>query len=279
MAPNFSVTFANIDGFLADGRKYGTLGIINTNWSDDAQVLYRATLPGMAYGTIAGWQSAPMDRGRFFADYCARFYSDAVAAEMAPALASLTEAEEAITAALGAEDMFRLWDDPFAPDRLQRVRGHLPELRQARLAAEDAQERMARAASAGGDAYSIPSLLVAARLVDYAGQKFIYATELADNFAKIGPSSTRADISFWLGTQSAARNHGRIGDLMDLITELRDQYRQAWLDEYTPYRMAAALGRFDAEYEYWRRLQARIWEVRRNLKEGSPAPSLDSLRR
>jgi hypothetical protein len=66
---------------------------------------------------------------------------------------------------------------------------------------------------------------------------------------------------------------------MDLITELRDQYRAAWDAEYTPYRRAAALGRFDAEYEYWRRFQARVWEARRNFKEGSPAPTLDSIRR
>jgi hypothetical protein len=74
------------------------------------------------------------------------------------------------------------------------------------------------------------------------------------------------------------RNHARAADLMDLITELRELYRAAWQAEYTPYRLGAALGRFDAEYEYWRRFQAKLWEMRRNFKEGSPLPALDSLR-
>jgi hypothetical protein len=39
IVPDFRVSFANIDG-LRDGRRLGTLGIINTNWADDAQVLY-----------------------------------------------------------------------------------------------------------------------------------------------------------------------------------------------------------------------------------------------
>lgn len=62
IVPDFHVTFANIDGFLRDGRKAGTLGIINTNWSDDAQILYRATQPGVAYGAIAAWRKDPVDR-------------------------------------------------------------------------------------------------------------------------------------------------------------------------------------------------------------------------
>ena len=277
--PNFSVTFRNIDGFLADGRKHGTMGIINTNWADDAQILYRMTLPGIAYGAVAAWQSVPMDRGHFFADYCARFYGDSLGAEMAPALESLEAAEESIAAALGSEDMFRLWDDPFAPDRLQRARAHLPDLRKARLAAEDAQERIARAQALQADSYSIPSLLLGARLVDYAGLKFIYAVEIAEIFARLGPGATRADISFWLDRQASARNHGRVGDLMDLITELKDEYRRAWEAEYTPYRLGSALGRFDAEYAYWLHVQVRLRDIQRNFQEGNPLPPLDSLRR
>lgn len=279
IAPDFARTFANIDGFLADGKKHGAVGVIHTNWSDDAQLLFRATLPGMAYGSAASWQAGPIDRGRFFADYAARFYGDAMGAEMAPALEALTRAELAILRALGSEDIFRLWDDPFAPEALARARAHTEDLRQARLLAEDAQERMWRALAQREDAYSVPSLLLGARMIDYAGQKFLYAIEIADIFEKLGPSPARADLSFWVGTQASARNHGRIGDLMDGITELREEYRRAWNAEYTPYRQGSAIGRFDAEYEYWRRLQARLWEVRRGLKDGSAMPSLDSLRR
>jgi hypothetical protein len=278
IVPNFARTFRNIDGFLRDGRKHGTLGICNTNWSDDAQVLYRMTLPGIAYGAAASWQPGPMARDRFMRDYAAIQYPAKVAAEVGPALEFLTAAEESIIAALGAEDMFRMWDDPLTPERLQRIRTRMADLRKARLAAEDAQERLQRALAAGGDSYSIASLLLGARLIDYAGMKFIYAVEIEEGIAKLGEKPTRADMGFWFDRQIGSRNHSRVGDMMDTIKELREHYRQAWLQEYTTYRMDAALGRFDAEYEYWRKVQARTWEIRRTFREGNPAPKIESLR-
>lgn len=82
LTPDFDVTFANIDGFLRDGKTNGTLGIINTNWADDAQLLYRMTLPGIAYGATAAWQSEPIDKAQFFETYCAQMYSPEAAAEV-----------------------------------------------------------------------------------------------------------------------------------------------------------------------------------------------------
>ncbi len=242
IAPNFQVTFTNIDGYLGEGRRDGTLGIINTNWADDAQILYRATEPGVAYGAIAGWQNAPVDRAAFFRNYAAALYGDA-AADVAVGLESLTAAEVSMTAARGAEDMYRLWDDPLIPQVLARARAHLADLRQARLEAETAQEHLEAAAAGHPESLACP--LLDARLLDYAGMKFLYAVEIADRYAALNASSSREDISFWLGTQTAGRNHSRIADLMDLITELRDVYKAQWDAEYTSYRRGTALGRFE----------------------------------
>ncbi len=277
IVPNFGVTFENIDGFVREGRRDGTLGIINTNWGDDAQILYRMTQPGVAYGAVAGWQSGPVDRAAFFPSYSAILYGSGAAPTVATALESLAAAEQEMTAALGAEDMFRLWDDPFAPRTLARIRSHVAELRQARLDAERAQANLAGVVQQ--DPESLSCLLLGARLLDYAGMKFLYSVEMADIYANLNSSSTRADVSFWLGRQASDRNHSRIDDLMDLVTELRDLYKTQWEMEYTSYRLGAALGRFDAEYEYWRRFQSTLWDVRRTFQEGKPLPPLDSLRR
>jgi hypothetical protein len=52
-----------------------------------------------------------------------------------------------------------------------------------------------------------------------------------------------------------------------------------WEAEYTAYRLASVIGRFDAEFQYWRKLQARVWEVERTYKPGKTLPTLDSLLR
>ncbi|HWB87491.1 MAG TPA: family 20 glycosylhydrolase [Bryobacteraceae bacterium] len=276
IVPDFHVAFANIDGYLRDGRRFGTLGLMNTNWADDAQVLYRNTQPGIAYGASAAWQRDPMDRSTFFSNYSSILYGPKAGPGIAAALQALDDAQQALGNAVGAEDMFRLWDDPFAPPVLSRVRGHVQDLRQARLKAEEAQERLQDAADRYPD--SLSSFLLGARLLDYAGMKFLYAVEIADNYSKLTPSESSADLSFWLGREATDRNHSRIDDLMDLIKELRDLYQTQWEAEYTTYRLGTALGRFDAEFEYWRRFQANIWEMRRTHQQGQPLPSLDSLR-
>ena len=64
---------------------------------------------------------------------------------------------------------------------------------------------------------------------------------------------------------------------MDAITELRAAYRSEWLAEYTPYRLESALGRWDAEFEYWRWLQARLEAFSRTSREGDTLPPLGSI--
>jgi len=278
IVPDFRLTFADIDGFLGAGRKYGTPGIVNTNWADSAQVLYRMTMPGVAYGAIAAWQPGPIDGDHFFLDYSAAVYGDQMAGQVAKGLQALDAAQQALANALGREDMFRLWDDPFAAPTLARACAHVQDLRTARLRAEEAQECLLSAADEHPE--SLSSFLLGARLVDYAGMKFLYAAEISDIFAKLEATApSRVDLPLWLNREMVARNHSRAADLMDLITELRGLYKVEWEQEYTAYRLGAALGRFDAEYEYWRRFQSRIWEVWRAFREGEPLPALDSLRR
>jgi hypothetical protein len=74
-----------------------------------------------------------------------------------------------------------------------------------------------------------------------------------------------------------SQQHGKLPDLMETITELKPQYEQAWLQEYTSYRLAAALGRWEAEYEYWRRLQANLLQVLSDYNPATGLPSFDSL--
>jgi hypothetical protein len=59
---------------------------------------------------------------------------------------------------------------------------------------------------------------------------------------------------------------------------MREEYRIAWDAEYLAYRRQSALGRWDAEYEYWRGLQARLWEFMAQFKDHDPLPPLQSFR-
>lgn len=276
VVPDFYRSFSNIEGLLASGRENGALGLMNTGWADDAQVIYRMSLPAMAFGSVAPWQSVPVDREHFFSDYARALYPPAIAAEVAPALEALAKSQQSFTRALGGQTMHRFWDDPLKPARLKRLQAHQEELHLGRLQAEEAAEHLYLALALKGDPATLSSLLLGARMLDYLGMKHIYAVEIASFFDRLGPNPRRDLANLLLRTEVAAQNHGFLADLMDAITELREPYRNAWLAEYTPYRLETALKRWDAEYQYWRALQGRFENFR--FAEGGALPPLDSFR-
>lgn len=277
IAPDFDLTFDNIDTFLATGRPLGILGLINTIWTDDAQVLMRPALPGMAYGAAAAWQSAPMARAQFFSEYARLVYPALVAAEVIPALQALAQSETRLQSALGRDTMHAFWADPLTSRNLKASEAYRDDLKQARLLAEDAQERLNRALSLGGDPFTLSSLLLQARLLDYAGMKYIFAAESDDFWRQLGPQPKSGDLHFLLFSEINGQNHSRIEDLMDRIPELREAYRAAWLAEYTPYRLGTAMGKWEAEFQYWWSLSRRLSKFAGNFHDGDTLPPLESF--
>ena len=91
--PDYHRSFFNINELTATGRKFNTLGILNTTWTDSRQTIYRLVYPGIAFGGAASWQAERVDTNAFFRDYCAVMYP-AVAAEIALALEELSTVEE-----------------------------------------------------------------------------------------------------------------------------------------------------------------------------------------
>ena len=259
MPPITILAFENIDTFVAAGRKSGALGVMNTIWSDDVQMLKRPAWPGIAYGAAASWQQKPMDRQHFFPAYAAREYPPAAAASVASALRQMADSETALQVVLGQDTMLALWRSPFAPKTLARATAHAADLRRSRLLAEGAEEDWLRAIEQGADAASALSYLVECRLLDYAGLKFQYGVEITQQWKLLGSHPDPRRLGNDFDNIVVSQQHGKLPDLMETITELKPQYEQAWLEEYTPYRLAAALGRWDAEYEYWRRLQANCF--------------------
>ncbi|MGO8720599.1 MAG: family 20 glycosylhydrolase [Acidobacteriaceae bacterium] len=275
--PDYNLTFANIDTFLAAGKKANALGTINTIWTDDNQMLMRLSWPGLAYGAAAAWQTTPVDRTDFFSDYASQMYAPQVATEVSTALAKLTASETLLQQAIGHGTMDELWSDPFDLSILKRSEEHKDDLRQSRILAEEAQEHLYRAAEFSKHPDQLSELLFTGRLLDYAGMKFLYSTEIKQEWQALGrhPSPERLNDEFI--SDVASEMHGKLADLMDGITGLQPQYRAAWLAQYTPYRMETALGRWNAEYELWRKMQTRLQSFSASYHGASPLPTFQSI--
>ncbi|MGO4210767.1 family 20 glycosylhydrolase [Terriglobus sp. 2YAB30_2] len=280
VTPDFDSTFTNIDGFLAAARGARAFGMVNTQWSDSAQALHRQAEAGVAYGAAAAWQAQPIARDHFFDEYAHVRYGEKLAMPVSKALQNLAKAQTLLRSAIGRETSFRLWDDPFEPHTLADIKTHAKELEESRLAAETARETLQAAIGdtpvleQGGE---LSELLFASRVLDFVSMKFLYAIEIEKNFQALPEHPSTEDIQFLLSRETAARNHSRIGDLMDECGDLKLRYRELWLQQYKPYRLATAEARWDAELEFWRHLQASLWTLRRNFKEGGPRPTLEDV--
>jgi hypothetical protein len=276
IALNFDTTFANIDNFLAAGRRSGALGMINSVWTDSAYCLLRLTWPAMAYGAAAPWQSTPMDRDGFFGQYTMLVYPTASAADVAEALENLNKSEIAIERALGESSIREMWGDPLSAANLKRTADHREDFRQARLLAEKSQTHVHRAMKESGDSSPLMPLLIAGRMLDFTGYKFLNGLEVAERWRSFGPYNSDR---YWneIESELVYQSHGRFSDMMDEATQIAAAYRSAWLAEYTPYRLGAAMGRWDNEYGYWLRLQNRFRVATSGLKEGSSLPALESV--
>jgi hypothetical protein len=277
--PDYHRSFININGLVAAGKKYKTLGILNTGWTDSAQTLYRQSLPGLALGAVAGWQSEPVDSNTFFADYAAQMYPAAVAAEVAPALEELSTVEEMLERILQNGTQHAVWDDPLEPGRLAQMERNQAGLHQARRLAESAQERLDRARRLAPSDPTLGSLLLAARLFDYLGMKCLYATEWAGYFRELKTNPDPQLVSLYIGTQMNAQDHGMLADLREAVSGLKEPYREAWLEEATPYRLPSALMRFDAEWLYWQAVQQGVVDrVLHGWSKSEPFPSIAVIR-
>lgn len=276
--PDYHRSFANINGLVQEGLKEKTLGVLNTGWTDCGQTLYRQSLPGLAFGAIAGWQPGPIDTNTFFGDYCALTYPPNVAAEVAPAFEELSTAEEMFEKILDNATQHGFWQDPLRPSLLARLEKEQQECRKARLLAETAQEGLMRAQKLAPNDPTLPSLLMAARLFDYLGMKCLYAVEWADYFRQLQKNPDPKLVTLYIGIQMNAQYHSMLDDLMDTITNLREPYRELYLTENAPYRVGTVLDHWDGEIQFWHTTWHRVNELLRTRKKDEPFPSIDFLR-
>lgn len=277
IAPDFDTTFENVDTFLAAGRKSHAVGLLNTVWTDDGQMLMQMSWPGIAYGAAATWQTAPIQRNDFFAGYSRILYSGKVAPDAAHAYTELNAAEQSLQAAVGQETQHAVWENPFTPRVLARVGEHRNDLRECRLHAEQAEEALYRTLADDASNEELRTALVGARLLDYTAMKYLYALEMEDTWATLPPRPTRQQLVETLSQGFASQVHSRDEDLMVAISELEGAYRRAWLAQYTDHRLREELGRWDAEYEFWRSMQTRVQDLEAGFHDHDVLPPLGNL--
>lgn len=280
LTPSFDISFENVDLLLKAGRKYNTIGFINSAWTDDPQTLTRLGLPDFAYGSIASWQSMPMDRENFFTNYANALYEPALAREVGMAHETMLKSAKLLRGALGRTNE-PFWANPFAPKAQKAFKENVDNLRNGRLASQEAQTHILEAIKFGVDTATLYTMLVGARELDLLALRYLYAGEIIDfyNEFKGGkPRNNDNDRDFeHLMDEISFNYHSKIFYMMGDIVQVKEMFRKAYLNEYEPFRLEIALSKFDYEFDFWLRLQRRLWAAKQHYFDKGTLPPFETV--
>lgn len=255
--PNNNEALGNIRAFVRDGQKLGSKGMLNTVWNDDGEGIFDEDWFGVLFGAAAGWQAGESSEDAFKASYGLAFHGDATG--------KIDQAQQAIMAAhallkkagLGdAKDSY-FWVDPFSPAGQKVAEKLKPVASELRLDAERAITLLAEARAAGKleNPEALDALELGARRIDFVGLKFQAADDCVSLYdqaralAATGDKTKRSEVSSLLHTISST--NGRLQDIRDGYTLLRELYRQAWLRDERVYWLQTNLDRYDQSAQLW----------------------------
>ena len=283
--PNWNNALPNIQQFTVQGQQLGATGQLNTVWDDDGEALFNSNWYGVLFGAEAAWHQGEASIPAFQSSYGANFHGDSTG--------KIGEAQKEIMAAhqllkdsdykTDAQNLL-FWQDPWNADG-QRIAGQLrPILSQLRLHAERALTLVAEARNANPDLRetdALDALELGARRMDLIGLKFQVSDEIAMSYARAYALQTskvkedRQDLVRELGNINSV--NGKIQDMRNNYSLVRDLYEQAWLRSYRPYFLRNVLERYDMTIQMWLQRSDRVRTAQRQWANSQTLPPASDL--
>ncbi len=283
--PNQQLALEDIQEFTRDGQKYGATGQLDTLWNDDGESLANMNWYGILFGAAAAWQHGESSIAEFQQSFGPVFHGDS--------LGLIDQAQDALTAAMtllhdskvisnteGTDGLF--WVDPWSKDGQVMAEKMRPINSAVRLEAEQALTLIAQARAKEPDLRetdAISAMEFGARRIDFLGLKFQLADEMADEYARAQATSMvvvigteprpRPSVSALLSDMNGV--NGRLQDLIDGYSQLREMFAQQWAKTYRPSGLRPVLERYDYTIAQW---YARVDKVRAAQRQWSELKTL-----
>jgi hexosaminidase len=313
--PDNNQALNNIQQFTLDGQKLGSTGQLNTIWNDDGEGLFNQDWYGILFGAAAAWQPGESSIEAFEQSYGQVFHGDTTGA-LDQAQLELMAAHAVLKdeAKVGNATNNIFWLDPWSKDG-QKVAAQIrPYTHDLRMHAEAALTLIAHARAAAGpnpaatqvstsdvgststlydaakfgaassglrEPDAIDAMELGARRMDFIGLKFQLADEMAAGYARALTASTSTDrklrstVSREVGDLNSV--NGRIQDIRNGYTLIRDLYESAWLRSNRPYWLRNVLEQYDYTTQMWLARADKVHSAQRQWGESKSLPSADDL--
>jgi hexosaminidase len=285
--PDYQGAAANISTFIADGKNVGAVGTDVTVWNDDGESLYGPNWWSIVYGAACAWEAGRTRVDDFNQKFDWAFYRN-TDRRFAAALQKLSHINEVLRAGgigqlydlnFGGTDDALFWHDPFSGEGRTEAIKALPVADQVRRAAEDAYTVFAEdAGRALRNSDTLANLKFAALKLDALGMRYQFLREISQLYANAVAHEHDKDQSLTENELSEIEStNGRLEDLRDYTTRLRELYRELWLSENLPSWLPNILQLYDRNSQLWQDRIARFRTIQAEHGQGKPLPSADSL--
>jgi hexosaminidase len=279
--PNNELALGNIQGFVADGQKAGSTGMLNTIWNDDGEGLFAEDWYGVLFGAAAAWQPGQSSITDFENNYGAVFHRDTTG-DLSQAQLALIAAHQAMEkTGIGDLRDSLFWLDPWSAEG-QRVMAKIqPALAEVRQNAERALTLIAAARRAGNleEQDAIDAMELGARRMDFLAFKFQTASSIAQEYLRLYNGQQDPQVSRHMSRDlwNLSGVNGRCQDLRDGYGYLRDLYRETWLKENRPYWLDNVLAQYDMSMQLWIARADKIRTAREQWVNSHTLPSPGSI--
>jgi len=254
--PDNAVALVNIQRFVRDGQRLGATGLINTSWDDDGEALFNQVWYGALFGAAARWQQGESSIDQFASSFGQVFHGDT--------LGYIDRAQQKLSAAhallshagVGDASDYLFWLDPWSDEGQLVAQKIRPVTHDVRILAESAMVFIAMADHPGmRELDAIDAMAVGARKIDFIGMKFQFADDVVQMYARASDTTSKSasrDLADVTGV------NGRLQDLRDGYSLIRDEFEKAWLRENRPYWIHNVLARYDLATQLWINRSDRI---------------------
>ncbi|WP_158788120.1 family 20 glycosylhydrolase [Granulicella sp. L46] len=283
--PNQQLALDDIQEFTRDGQKYGATGQLNTLWNDDGESLANMNWYGILFGAAAAWQRGESSIPAFQQSFAQVFHGDSLGllnqaqGELTGAMTLLHDSK-VIGATEGTDGLF--WVDPWSKDGQVMAEKMRPINSEVRLYAERALKYIAQAKAQEPNLRepdAIAAMEFGARRIDFLGLKFQLADEMVDGYAQaqgtamgtvsVHPVGPRPSVSALLSDINGV--NGRLQDIIDGYSQLREMFEQQWDKTYRPSGLRPVLEHYDYTIAQW---YARVDKVRSAQRQWSQLRTL-----
>jgi hypothetical protein len=310
--PDNNMALPNIQQFTRDGQRLGATGQLNTIWNDDGEGLFNQDWYGILFGAAAAWQPGESSILDFEQSYAQVFHGDATGAlnqaqlEIMAAHAILKD-----QAKVGDATNNIFWLDPWSADGQKVAAEVRPFTHDLRLHAEAALTLIAQARAAAGpnpnpptpapatstlydaatygaassalrEPDAIDALELGARRIDFIGLKFQLADEMSAAYARALADAASPDKKIRASVPRELSDingilSGRIQDIRNNYTLLRDLFESAWLRSNRPYSLRNVLEQYDYATQIWLTRVDKIHSAQRQWSDSKTLPAAADL--